>query len=448
MGKRCGGPDGTCLTGTIRPDRGLGEDLIGRYRVPETRNSHAWRAHLPAGAGQDDLDLLAAGSLPAAWRRLAEAGPDRPAAVGRRAGLEVAGRAGGGLGPGGRAAAPGRAGRRGPGAGQRGHLHRPRRGPRRRPARGPRGRAGQHRLPASARSAHIVGDARPRGGRASTTPERGGWARRAAGGDLLVAGPEVDLPDGDPPPPRRQRRPGRPGPALLHVGHHRRAQGRRAQPTATCWPAPRRCAWPGAGRPTTGWSWPCRCSTCTASASACTARCWPARRPCCCPRFDADAVLDAAARPAGDACSSACRPCTPGWPPRPGPPSWAGCGCACRGRRRCPPTCIERWPSAAGPAGARALRHDRDDHERLQPLRRRAAAGHGRAARCPGSSCASPAATGRDAGAGPERVRRLLGATRRRPPSAVRRRRLVPHRRPRRLRRRRLPPASWAGARS
>ena len=47
--------------------------------MTETRNSHAWRAHLPAGAGQDDLDLLAAGSLPAAWRRLAEAGPDRPA---------------------------------------------------------------------------------------------------------------------------------------------------------------------------------------------------------------------------------------------------------------------------------------------------------------------------------------------------------------------------------
>jgi len=47
--------------------------------VTETRNSHAWRAHLPAGAGQDDLDLLAAGSLPAAWRRLAEAGPARRA---------------------------------------------------------------------------------------------------------------------------------------------------------------------------------------------------------------------------------------------------------------------------------------------------------------------------------------------------------------------------------
>ena len=47
--------------------------------MAETRNSHAWRAHLPAGAGPDHLDLLAAGSLPAAWRRLAEAGPDRPA---------------------------------------------------------------------------------------------------------------------------------------------------------------------------------------------------------------------------------------------------------------------------------------------------------------------------------------------------------------------------------
>ena len=47
--------------------------------------------------------------------------------------------------------------------------------------------------------AHIVGDAGPRAA-VVDDPERGEWARRAAGGDLLVAGPEVDLPDGDPPP--------------------------------------------------------------------------------------------------------------------------------------------------------------------------------------------------------------------------------------------------------
>jgi malonyl-CoA/methylmalonyl-CoA synthetase len=47
--------------------------------------------------------------------------------------------------------------------------------------------------------AHIVGDATPAAA-VVDDPERGRWARRAAGGDLLVTGPEVDLPDGDPPP--------------------------------------------------------------------------------------------------------------------------------------------------------------------------------------------------------------------------------------------------------
>ena len=58
--------------GTIRPDRGLGEDLIGGICVPETKSSHGWRAHLPEGMDPERLDLLAAGSLPAAWKRLAE----------------------------------------------------------------------------------------------------------------------------------------------------------------------------------------------------------------------------------------------------------------------------------------------------------------------------------------------------------------------------------------
>ncbi|HEY7606829.1 MAG TPA: AMP-binding protein [Actinomycetes bacterium] len=45
----------------------------------------------------------------------------------------------------------------------------------------------------------VVADARPAAA-VVDDPERGRWARRAAAGDLLVAGPEVDLPDGDPPP--------------------------------------------------------------------------------------------------------------------------------------------------------------------------------------------------------------------------------------------------------
>jgi malonyl-CoA/methylmalonyl-CoA synthetase len=49
--------------GTIRPDRGLGEDLSGGNHVPETKSSQGWRAHLPEGVDPERLDLLAAGRL-------------------------------------------------------------------------------------------------------------------------------------------------------------------------------------------------------------------------------------------------------------------------------------------------------------------------------------------------------------------------------------------------
>ena len=165
--------------------------------MAETRNSHAWRAHLPAGAGQDDLDLLAAGSLPAAWRRLAEAGPDRPALWAAEGGwrsrgeLEAAS-----------ARVAGRLRRAGLAPGDRvlvsaassmdlvvaylGAL-----------------RMGLVVVPVNTayrerEVAHIVGDAGPRAA-VVDDPDRGRWAQRAAGGDLLVTGPEVGLPDGDPP---------------------------------------------------------------------------------------------------------------------------------------------------------------------------------------------------------------------------------------------------------
>jgi malonyl-CoA/methylmalonyl-CoA synthetase len=166
--------------------------------VAETRNSHAWRAHLPAGAGQDDLDLLAAGSLPAAWRRLAETGPDRPALWAAERGwrsrgeLEAAS-----------ARVAGRLRRAGLAPGDRvlvsaassmdlvvaylGAL-----------------RMGLVVVPVNTayrerEVAHIVGDAGPRAA-VVDDQDRGRWAQRAAGGDLLVTGPEVGLPDGDPPP--------------------------------------------------------------------------------------------------------------------------------------------------------------------------------------------------------------------------------------------------------
>ncbi|HTF59770.1 MAG TPA: AMP-binding protein, partial [Actinomycetes bacterium] len=153
--------------------------------------------HLPSGVDPDRLDLLAAGSLPAAWRRLAEADPDRPAlwAAGRgwvsRGELEQAG-----------ARVAGRLRRAGLAAGDRvlvsaatsmdlvvaylGAL-----------------RMGLVVVPVNTayrerEVAHIVGDAAPRAA-VVDDPERGRWAQKAAGGDLLVVGPEADLPGGDPP---------------------------------------------------------------------------------------------------------------------------------------------------------------------------------------------------------------------------------------------------------
>jgi len=162
-----------------------------------TARRRGWEVHLPAGVEPDRLDLLAGGSLPAAWRRRAEQAPGRPSLweAGRgwttRAGLEEASRllAGrlhrAGLRPGDRVLCS---------AGTSlalvetyvGLL-----------------RLGAVAVPVNTayterELAHIVGDAEPRAA-VMDDGERAGWARRAAGGDLLVLTPEVDLPAGDAP---------------------------------------------------------------------------------------------------------------------------------------------------------------------------------------------------------------------------------------------------------
>jgi len=162
-----------------------------------TQSPPAWAVHLPAGMDPGGVDLLAEESLPSAWRRRAEEAPDRPALWSAGPGWLTRG-------------ALERASRR-----VAGRFHRA-------------GLAPGDRVLCSAASsmelvvaylaalrlglvvvpantaylereiAHVVGDAEPRAAIVDD-PGRGQWARKAAGGDLLVVGPEADLPDGEPP---------------------------------------------------------------------------------------------------------------------------------------------------------------------------------------------------------------------------------------------------------
>jgi malonyl-CoA/methylmalonyl-CoA synthetase len=160
-----------------------------------TRSSN-WQIHLPAGVDPAGLDLLGAGSLPAAWQRLAAKNPGRPTLWAEGPGWRTRGDLDAAS-----ARVAGRLRRAGLAAGDwvlvsaatsmdlvvayLGAL-----------------RIGLVVVPVNTayrerEVAHIVGDARPRAA-VVDDPERGDWARKAAGGDLQVAGPEVDLPDGDP----------------------------------------------------------------------------------------------------------------------------------------------------------------------------------------------------------------------------------------------------------
>ena len=97
--------------------------------------------------------------------------------------------------------------------------------------------------------------------------------------------------------------------------------------------------------------------------------------------------------------SSGCPPCTTGWSPPDGPPTCRACACAFRDRRRCRPTLHAAVSAAVGQPRPRALRHDRDPDEHVQSLRRRAPGRHGRL---------PPARRG--GGARPDRARSCCGA--------------------------------------
>ena len=180
---------------------------------------------------------------------------------------------------------------------------------------------------------------------------------------------------------------------------------------------------------------------------ACTARWSPAPRRCCCrgstpPRSPTRSAArrHAVLRRAHDV-PPAGRLAAPGG-------AAPGCGWRSAARRRCRPSCTTALSRRQRPAGARALRHDRD-RACWSPTRTRASAGRApSASRCPGVELRlaprEPAAPPRSRYADPT----SSPATSNRPDATrrgVHRGRLVPHRRPRHARRRRLPAHQRAG---
>lgn len=155
-----------------------------------------WEAHLPAGLHADDLDLTAKGSLPAAWASVWATRLSSPLLFDNRHGWTTAGE----LEEATRRVA-GRLQAAGVGPGDRmlfsaesslelviAHVAALRSGI----VVVPTNTAYRER-----EVAHIVRDARPKAALVDSG-DRAGWVRTAAEGDTLVLGPDVDLPDHDP----------------------------------------------------------------------------------------------------------------------------------------------------------------------------------------------------------------------------------------------------------
>jgi malonyl-CoA/methylmalonyl-CoA synthetase len=157
----------------------------------------AWARHLPAGIRPGDVDLLAAGSLPGAWTRAWAADPARPVLHDPVAGWRTAEQL--------EAASRRMAGRL--------HAAGLRAGDRFVVSAEPSGalvdaylgavRLGLVVVPMNTayrprEVAHVVTDAGVTGALVDD-PERAAWVAEAAAGPVVVVGPEVDLPDGPDP---------------------------------------------------------------------------------------------------------------------------------------------------------------------------------------------------------------------------------------------------------
>ena len=255
--------------------------------------ARAWTIHLPAGVSAEGLDLGARVSLPAAWAAAWARSRAAPTLFDQRHGWVTAGRARSGDAAGGRAAAGGGSRARRPDAVQRRVLARAGdRACRRAAVRDRRG-PDQHRLSGAGGRAHRGRRPSPSGAAWTTRSGRAGFAPPLERTTLII-GPEVDLPDGGRPGARCGGAGGA-GVDRLHVRHDRSPKGAvlshanllaGSESVALAW------RWT---RDATGSCWPCPLfhahglcvglhGTLLAGASAVLL-----------PRFDVDAVLDAAA---------------------------------------------------------------------------------------------------------------------------------------------------------
>ena len=167
-----------------------------RLTEPSAESLDAWRRHLPPGEDPAALDLLAGRSLPRVWAARWERDPEAPVlhtdATGWISAGELDGRT---------RTVAGRLHRAGVRPGDRVVIS----------AASSAGlvvahvaalRLGAVVVPLNTayrrrEVAHVVGDSEP-AAIVCDDAERAGWAAEASGGDLVVAGPEVDLPDGEP----------------------------------------------------------------------------------------------------------------------------------------------------------------------------------------------------------------------------------------------------------